>query len=336
MQVRVLDAQCVRELLPMSECIEVIDGALRTLAEGAAVQPLRAATWIPDRQGLIGMMQGFLGQAEGRPDLLGAKVISVFPGNHGSELDSHQGVVLLFDASDGHLRAIVDATAVTAIRTAAASAVATRALARDAAGDLAIIGTGTQASTHAEAMALVRPLRRVRVFGRDAERTRRFAEAASGRIGVPVEPVSSARDAVEGADLVCTVTSSVEPVVEGAWLRPGAHVNAVGACTPNARELDTAAIAAARLFVDRRESAQRESGDYLIPLREGAIGEQAILAEVGEVLVGSHPGRGNDDEITVFDSLGIAIEDLAAAQWVLEKAGEAGAGTSVELGGERF
>jgi alanine dehydrogenase len=331
MRVLLVSQAEVGRLLPMSACIEAVANALAALSRGEAVLPLRQAVRLPDGRGLLACMPAHAGHL----GAVGVKAITVFPGNHGSELDAHQGAVLLFEAGRGRLLAVIDATSVTAIRTAAASAVATRLLAREDAGDLAILGTGVQARTHLEAMALVRPLRRVRVFSRDPQRARAFAEESARRQALPVEASASAREAVLGADLVCTVTSSREPVLLGEWIAAGAHVNAVGASIPSARELDTAAVASARLFVDRRESALNEAGDVLIPIREGAIGEGHIVAEVGDVLVGKAAGRESSREITLFKSLGLAIEDIASAHVIYANAEAARAGTWFELGGAR-
>jgi ornithine cyclodeaminase/alanine dehydrogenase-like protein (mu-crystallin family) len=319
----------VPRLLPMAECIEAVAGALVALARGAAVLPLRQVTRLPGRDGLLATMPGYVGPL----GVLGVKAITVFHGNEGTPFDAHQGAILLFDDAHGRLLAVVDATSVTAIRTAAASAVATRALAREDAAELAIVGTGVQARTHLEAMLAVRPIRRVRVCGRDAQRARRFADDAALRHGVPVEAAPSVREAVEGADIVCTVTSSAEPVLLGAWIAAGAHVNAVGACVPTRRELDTAAVARARLFVDRRESALSEAGDFLIARGEGAVDDAHVVAEIGDVLAGSTAGRRSRDEVTLFESLGLGVQDVAAAEVVLRNAERTGAGTRLDLGG---
>lgn len=324
----VLSQSEVRQLLPMQECMELMEEVLRVLAKGQALNPLRWAMRLPAGR-LLGLMPGYLEE----PQTLGLKVVAIYPENHGTRFDSHQGIVTLFDAEHGFPVAIMDASEVTAIRTAAVSGVATRSLARPEASDLAILGSGVQARTHLEAMALVRDLRRVRVYSPNEGRRRAFAERESGRQGVVVEPVSCAREAVEGADLICTTTAAREPVIEGDWIAAGAHVNAVGACLPSTRELDTSAVVRARLFVDRRESAAKESGDYLIPLQEGAIDEDHILAELGEVLAGEAAGRRTEKEITLFDSLGIAVEDLAVANYVYGRAKREGVGTSVDLGG---
>jgi len=326
MNVLVISHEDVARLLPMDACIEVMAEAMRTIGRGGAVLPLRSVVWMPDRTGMIGLMPGFLGA----PASLGLKVVSIFPGNHGTGYDSHQGVVMLFDIQHGFPLAIMDASSITAIRTAAASGVATRALARDDAGDLAILGAGVQATTHLAAMRAVRPIRRVRVWSRNRAHAQRFADASP----VAVEVMETARAAVEGADLVCTTTSAREPVLEGAWLRPGAHINAVGACFAVARELDTAAVVRSRLIVDRRESTLNESGDFLIPRAEGAIGDDHIAGELGDVLLGQLVGRRSPDEVTLYKSLGIAIQDLAAAHHIYAQALATGSGVSVPLGPE--
>jgi ornithine cyclodeaminase len=327
MDVRVISGAEVARLLPMDRCIEIMAEALAALARGEAVLPLRSLVWLPDRSGLLGLMPAHLGS----PRALGLKVVSVFPGTHATGRDSHQGVVILFDPHDGRPLTIIDASSITAIRTAAVSGVATRLLARPDAGDLAILGSGVQARTHLEALRAVRPLRRVRIWSRTPERAERFARLAARPGGLAVEPVGSAREAVLGADLVCTVTAAAEPVLLGEWLAPGAHVNAAGACFPAARELDTPAVVRSRLFVDRRESALNEAGDFLIPKREGAIGDEHIAGELGEVVIGRVPGRRSESEITLFKSLGLAVEDLAAAHHVHEQAVARGAGAVVAL-----
>ena len=331
MSVRILSQSDVTALLPMRDCMDAMREALIGLARGDGFQPLRGVHRLPGGSGLIATMPGSLGEA----GEFGVKVLSVFFKNHGTPFDSHQGVVLLFEPDHGQLVAIMDATAITGIRTAAVSAVATQALAREDAGDLAILGTGTQAERHLEAMALARPLRRVRVWSRDPARVRAFADRARKQRGIEVEPARTAEEAIAGADLVCTVTSASSPVLHGAWVAPGAHVNAVGACTPDSRELDTEAVSRSRLFVDRRESALREAGDVVLPIREGAIDEGHIVAELGHVLAGDATGRRTTSEITLFKSLGIAVEDIAAAKRIHQNAAAAGRGTMLELGGLR-
>jgi ornithine cyclodeaminase/alanine dehydrogenase-like protein (mu-crystallin family) len=324
-----LNREDVESLLPMVECIEVVEEALRVLSRGDAVQPLRSAVWMADRHGLLGVMPGMLGRKE--DGVAGAKVLTVIPDNFTRGEDSHQGLVLLFDQTHGRPLAILDAGAVTAIRTAAASAVATRALARQDAGDLAILGTGVQARSHLEAMQAVRALRRVRVWSRNFANARHLAEDEGARLGLAIEPVSTARQAVEGADLICTVTAATEPVVFGDWISPGAHINAVGACTPKARELDGAAMARSALFTDRKESLFAEAGDFLLARADGAIDDSHVQGELGDVLEGKLPGRRSNDEVTVFKSLGIAVEDLAAGRHIYERALATGKGMALNL-----
>jgi ornithine cyclodeaminase/alanine dehydrogenase-like protein (mu-crystallin family) len=330
MEVLVVNQREVPQLLPMGECIDVMAEALAALTREDAVMPLRGMARVPHQLGLLAWMPSLLPGSE----VMGIKVISVFP-NEGTELESHQGAILLFESERGRLLAIVDASEVTAIRTAAVSGLATRLLAREEADDLAILGSGTQARTHLEAMMAVRDLRRVRVWSRNPEHARSFAEGASSRRGLPVEASGTVREAVEGAGIVCTTTSSTEPVLKGRWLAPGAHVNAVGFAGPAGRELDTEAIARSRLFADRRESILAEAGDFLIPRAEGAVGDDHVAAELGEVVLGKAEGRTSPEQITVFESLGLAIEDLAAVNHIYRRAQETGRGTRVELGGER-
>jgi ornithine cyclodeaminase/alanine dehydrogenase-like protein (mu-crystallin family) len=303
------------------------------LVGGDVLMPLRQMMLLPGNTGnLMGLMPSYLGGIQS----VGVKVIASFPTNQGTEYDTHPGIVVLFETKYGQLRAIVDGTAVTAIRTAAVSGVATRLLARPDAGDLAIIGAGTQARTHLEAMLAVRPIRRVRVFSLPLDGAHAFAEREMRRHGIIVEVMNSAREAIEGADLICTVTSARQPVVLGEWLAPGAHINAVGAFTPATRELDTAAVVKSRLYVDRRQSTLNEAGEFIIAKAEGAISDDHIVGELGELLLDQAPGRGSPSEITLFKSLGIAIEDLAAAHHIWRKAEATGAGTWVEIGGRHY
>lgn len=329
--VRLIAQAEVPALLPMAACIDLVASALERLAKGDAAQPLRSVLRLPAGNGVLATMPAALGS----PPTVGVKVITVLPGNHGTPLDSHQGVVLLFDPESGSLLAVIDASSTTEIRTAAASGAATRVLATAGAATLAVLGSGVQASSHISAMRAVRPIATVRVWSRDDLRARVFAERETAKHGIPVVPAPSAREAVEGAAIVCTVTSASDPVLHGEWLAPGTHVNAVGACLPRCRELDTGAVVRSRVFVDRRESALSEAGDILIPIQEGAIGPEHIQAEIGEVLAGLAAGRRSAEEITLFKSLGLAVEDLAAAHWINAAAVQAGVGTTVELGGLR-
>ena len=343
MKLLVLSGPEVRGLLPPGECAEAMRDALAARARGEVYQPLRMVIRPAGAAGLMALMPCYLPGPEAGPGApggpggpgpgggYGLKAICIVPGNPARGLDAHQGVVLLSSPQTGEPLAIVNASAVTAIRTAAVSAVATALLARADARELAVIGTGVQARSHLRAISAARPLTRIRVAGRDEARARRFASEMRAHTAIPVLACRSAADAVDGAGIVVTATSSAEPVLRREWLAPGAHVNAVGACLPQARELDTATMAAAALFADSRESVLAESGDFRLAEAEGAIGPEHIRADIGEVLTGGAPGRADDDEITVFESLGLAVEDLAAAALAYRKAGELGAGTWVEF-----
>ena len=331
MKVRIINQTEIRQLLPMAECLDLMSEALKALARGASILPLRQVIALPDKSGLLAVMPSYSGNLPA----MGVKVISVFPGNLGTELDSHQGAVLLFETERGRLIAILDASEITAIRTAAVSGVATRVLAREDATDLAILGSGVQARTHLEAMLVARNITRVRVWSRRFENARTFAESESLRNNLSVTAVRTAQEAVTAADIICTTTPAKEPVLFGEWISPGTHINAAGAFGPTTRELDTVAMVKSRLFVDRRESTLNESGDFLIPKREGAISDAHILGELGELLIEKVRGRTAPGEITLFKSMGIAIEDLASAHYIYNKAVQQGIGTSIELGGER-
>ena len=321
--VLVLNAAAVETLLPMDACIDVMSAALMALSRNEAASPLRTVIRMP--AGAIAAMPAYYGATS----TAGAKVVTAFPANPASGLASHLGVVLLFDAMNGVLSAIVDATAITAIRTAAVSAVATRALAREDANVLAIVGTGAQAAAHVDAILAVRPIRSVRVVGRDAARAATFIAHMEGRYSSEFIASESVKHAVRDAHVICTVTSSRTPVVQGEWISPGTHVNAVGASVRDVRELDASAVAMSRLYCDSRQSMLAESGDFLFAKAEGAVDDSHIIGELGDVLLGSVPGRTTRDEITLFKSLGLGIEDVAAAHYVHQRAVERGMGVQV-------
>ena len=331
MKVLIVNQSEVHRLLPMNECIDVMAEALTGLARGEAIQPLRSIMWLPGKVGALGVMPSYLAGI----DSIGLKVISVFPGNHGTQYDSHQGAVMLFEATHGQLLTLMDASSITAIRTASVSGVATRLLARTHAQSVAILGTGVQAVSHLAAMIEARTITRARVWGRNPELAQRFAEREARRHGIPVSAAATVQEAVEGVDIICTTTGAREPILNGEWISPGTHINAVGSSVAFARELDTAAVKKARLYVDRRESTLNESGDFLLAKKEGAIDDDHIVGEIGELLTGDLEGRRTADEVTLFKSLGLSIEDLAAANHVYRKALKSGVGTMVELGGER-
>jgi ornithine cyclodeaminase/alanine dehydrogenase-like protein (mu-crystallin family) len=320
MNVRVLDEEAVRRLLPMGECIDVMADALASLARGDVHNPLRFVVRPPGAPSLMGLMPAYRGA---NTSLWGLKSVVIAPGNAERGLDLHQGFVALFDGETGEPRALMNAGGITAVRTAAVTAVATRLLMRDDARTLAILGAGIQGKANLEAMRAIRDFDHVAAWSRTPGRVARELDG--------VEEAASAEDAVRGADVVVTATSAPEPIVRREWLKAGAHVNAVGSSIPTTRELDTQTIADAALFVDRRESTVNEAGDFLFPQREGAIGPEHIRAEIGELLIGAADGRRSDDELTVFKSLGLAVEDLAAAEHVLRRAEQENAGSVVSL-----
>ncbi len=328
MKILILNHAEVEQLLPMPECIAAMETAFISFARGESQQPLRTIFRPPKVNGVMAMMPAF---RAGESPLFGLKAICVFPGNAVIGKDAHQGGVMLFDGTTGELLALMNASAITAIRTAAVSALATRLLAREDAGDLAIIGAGVQARPHLVAIAGVRNLRRIRITARHFERAQSLAAEIQPQFSVPIEPVETAEAAARDADIIVTATTSREPVLKREWISPGAHINAIGTFSPKAREIDTATMVAATLFVDARESVLNEAGDYLIAVAEGAIGPEHIRAELGEVLIGAHPGRTSREEITLFKSLGLAVEDLAAAAHAYQKAKEQRLGQWVEF-----
>ncbi len=326
MELIVLGERDVYELLPIADCIAVMEGAFRTVASGGFAQPQRLIAWLPDRRGAIGTMPAFLAE----PDAVGAKVITVFPGNRAEGLESHQGSVLLHETKTGRPLAIAHAGAVTAIRTAAVTALATRILSNASATRLALLGSGTQARTHLEAIRAVREIAHVKVWSRTPEHAKNFARTESERHGIPVGVSDSPREAVRDAQIVCTLTAATVSVLAGAWLEPGMHVNAVGSSVPPFRELDTETVKRAHVFVDNRDCVLNEADDLRAPIAEGAIAEDHILADLAELVAGSALGRKSAQEITLFKSVGMAIEDVAAARELYGRAITQGRGTRVE------
>jgi ornithine cyclodeaminase/alanine dehydrogenase-like protein (mu-crystallin family) len=334
----VLSAQAVHDVLPYGECAPLVRDGLAALARGQVHQPLRTVIRPPGTDALMALMPCVRPAGPATEPSLDAafslKAICIFPGNPALGKDAHQGGVLLSSPETGEPLALINASALTEIRTAAVSVVATSLLARPDASELAIIGTGVQARAHAIALAGSWPLTGIRIAGRVPGRGSRAAAELAGRAelaGVPVVGCASAAEAVAGAGIVVTATTAAAPVLQRAWLDPGVHINAVGACLPESRELDSATVADAAVFVDSRESALAESGDIRLALADQAIGAGHIRAEIGEVLTGAARGRTDDSEITVFESLGLAVEDLAAALGAYRRAAELGAGTWVDF-----
>jgi ornithine cyclodeaminase len=307
-----MGAEEVTERLGMTKCIDLMRELFREISGGSISHKLRMAMPV-ERGKLLGIMPGYVPPENS----LGAKIITVYHENSGKGLPSHQGIVAVFDADSGSLKGIVDGMSITAIRTAAVSAAATDVLAKKDAKSLALLGSGLQAHTHLEAISCVRNIETVRVWSRNREKAAAFAEAESRRRGCGFTVCDTAGEAASESDIICTVTASPAPVLEGRQVQPGAHINAVGACRPADRELDSSCVAKALFFGDSRQSVINESGDYLFPLNEGLIRAEHFLGEIGDVMTGKIPGRRNDTDITIFEALGLAVEDIVCASWLL-------------------
>jgi ornithine cyclodeaminase/alanine dehydrogenase-like protein (mu-crystallin family) len=331
MRVLLLSHRDVLAVLTPQACAEAMAAVLTQRARGETYMPLRSVMAPPEASGFMGLMPGWRGPQDGNAAMFALKAVCIMPGNPARGLDAHQGLVTLFDAESGQPTAILDASAITEIRTAAVTAVATGALARRDARTLAILGAGTQARAHLLALAGVLEFERVRVYAPTEAHARALIDQA-GHIRAELTVAASAQDALAGADVVVTATSAREPVLRRDWLKPGAHVNAVGASSPQAREIDTATVAASALFCDSRESLRNEAGEFRLAITEGLIaGQEHVRAELGEVLAGTAPGRRDEGELTLFRSLGLAVEDLAAAECAVAAATARGLGTEVEL-----
>jgi ornithine cyclodeaminase len=326
-EIRVVRATEVRQLLPMPECVELMHRTMIAVSERRVVLPLRSVMVMPGELGMLGNMPGYLAE----PECFGVKLVSLIPRNKPPQYSSHLGLVLLFEPEHGRPVALVDAAEITAIRTAAASGLATRLLARPDAGDLALLGAGEQARSHLESMLTVRRLRRIRVWARDDGKAAAFARVEGARHGITIETSATVPEAVAGADIICTLTKAREPILLGEWLAPGAHLNVVGSSIASTAEIDTPAVARSRFFVDYRDSTVNEGGEYLRALKALAITPEHILGEIGEVANGSKIGRRSPAEVTLYKSLGIAPQDLASAHYVLEKARAAGVGQVIEF-----
>jgi ornithine cyclodeaminase/alanine dehydrogenase-like protein (mu-crystallin family) len=323
-EILVISGADVRELVSMPRCIELIDHVMRVVSAGRAQLPPRIGAPIPGGN-VVATMPGYLED----PPSAGAKVIAVYPENSKRGASSHQGAVVLFDPADGTPLAVIDAHAITGLRTAAASAVATRALARPEASNLTILGTGEQASAHLVAIRHVRQIQSVTVWGRTLGNAVTFAEREGALLGIKIQVAECVQSAVAEADIVCTTTSAREPILNGAWIRKGAHVNLVGASSAQAREADDELIARANVFFDFRASALAQAAELLNLPRERA--SELARKEIGAVLAGALPGRQSAHEITVYKSLGIAAQDLAVAHYVYTQARPLGRGIRAVL-----
>jgi ornithine cyclodeaminase len=317
----------VKALLPMPDLIEAMARALAEYSAGRVAQPVRTVLLVGPERAFLGVMPAALDA----PAAAGAKLVTVYHRNHERGLPSHLATIVLLDHATGALQAVVDGRYITEARTGAVSAVSVQHLARADADTLAILGSGVQARSHLDAIRHVRALRDVRVWSPNRDRRAAFAGEAAARTGLPVRAVPSAADAVRGAAIVVLATASKAPVLDDGEIGPGTHIAAVGACRPDEREMPTALVARARVVVDSRAGALQEAGELLIPLREGAIAETHIAAELGEIVLGRVPGRTSAGEVTIFKSLGMAVEDVVAAHLALDRAAAAGRGLSFSL-----
>ena len=324
---RLLTEAHVRALLPLNDLVAAMETALARFSGGDVLQPVRSVLMVGPQQAYFGLMPAYVAD----PPQLGAKLVTVFGGNAAKGLPSHLATILLLDPDTGSLIAIMDGRYITEARTAAVSAVSARHLAATDASSLAIIGTGVQARSHLEALALVRPLADVRVWSPQIRSRERFVNDMRGHGGGALRAVATAEEAVRGAAIVVLVTASSTPVIEDAWVAPGAHVISVGACRPDHREMSADLVARGRLVVDSRAAALVESGDVVQGITESRFTAAHIAGELGEVVLGRVVGRRSTDEITIFKSLGLAVEDVAAADLVYRRAVETGAGTELTL-----
>jgi ornithine cyclodeaminase len=308
---RYIDRDEIARRLTYDRCIPIVREAMIAFSTGETKQLLRSILPLSERR-LFGVMPGALGAHAP----FGAKILSVFKDNAAKGKQSHQGVVLLFEPDGGEPVCLLHAGEITAIRTAAASAVATDALARKDAKRLTILGTGEQAITHARAISKVRALETLVIWGRSAEHARKVADKMRGELNIETIVAPTTRVAVVDADIVCTVTSAVEPILEGKWLRPGTHINIVGSSYAGPVEVDHDVIVRSRFFVDSREGVLAQGAEFLNAKKAGLIGDDHIVGEIGEVLAGKVEGRRSADEITAYKSLGHIAQDLASA-WAL-------------------
>ncbi len=324
---RLLTEEHVKSLLPLSELIAAMEAAVARFSAGEVLQPVRSVLMVGPTRAYFGVMPAYVE----RPARLGAKLVTVFGDNHRRGLPSHLATILLLDPDTGALLSIMDGRYITELRTAAVSAVSARHLAKRDSGILAIIGSGVQARSHLEAFAEVRALQEVRVWSPNPESRQRFLAERRERMPVPIRVAASAEDAVRGADLVVLVTSSPTPVIDDEWVAPGAHVVCVGACRPDQREMPPALVARSRLYVDSKAAAMVESGDIVLGINDRRFDRDHVLGELGEIVLGRIQGRTSDNEITISKSLGMAVEDVVAADVVYHGALETGAGTELLL-----
>ncbi len=320
-----LNERDVRSVLTLPDLIESMRGALADYSSGRAQQPLRTVLELAEHRAFFGIMPAALGGKT-----VGTKLVTVFPSNHEKGLPSHMATIVLLDPDTGALLALMDGRFITEARTAAVSAVSVDILALPAAGTLGLLGSGVQARSHLEAIACVRKLQEVRVWSPTEAHRTAFQDDAR-HLGITVRAVGSPREAVEGADLIVVATASHTPVLTSDWVRDGAHICAVGACRPSHRELEAALVARSRLFVDSTAGALSEAGDIVLAIQEGALAPGDIAGELGELIAGNVTGRQNPGQVTLFKSLGMAVEDVAAAGLAYTRASARGIGTPLAM-----
>jgi alanine dehydrogenase len=325
--IRILSREDVQQALPMGQAIEAIKSAFAQLSTGQADVPLRAALEVPRHNGVTLFMPGYLAQ----DDQMAVKIVSVFNDNPTKGLPLIHALVVVVDATTGRPTAVMDGTVLTALRTGAASGAATDLLARQDARTAAVFGAGAQGRTQLEAVCAVRPIREARVYDVSPKQAAAYADEMSQRLSLPVKAAETPAEAVRQADVICTATTSSSPVFDDADVRPGTHINAVGAYTPRMQEVPAETVLRARVVIDHHEASLAEAGDLLIPLGQGLMTEAHIYAELGEIVAGRKPGRASSEEITLFKSVGVAVQDVAAAAAVLEAAQRLGLGTEVAL-----
>ncbi len=324
----------VRACLTMADLIPLMRETLGRFSNGECVQPVRQSLRIRPVGGFYGVMPAHVpgagGGAGGRGGAFGLKSVSFFPSNEGTDLPTHLAQILLLDPATGALEAVLDGRLITEMRTAAASAVSVDLLARPEASRLALLGSGVQALSHLEAVGLVRELSHVRVWSRTPNHALRFLRHHGHLVSCPISTVPNVQDAVEHADIIVTVTSASEPILEGAWIAPGTHLCVVGSSSPKKREVDAETVARARVWVDSRDAARVEAGDLLLAIGEGRVAEDHIVGELGDVVLG-RSGRRSPEEITLFKSLGIGVEDIATARLVVDRATRMAIGREIPL-----
>ena len=326
----ILNRNEVEQLLDLDALIDALGPAMAELSGGGVSQPQRIAAQVREREGNLLVMPAYLPSSKA----LAVKLVSVFPHNNRLGVPSHQAIIAVFDPVTGAPAAIMDGEHITAMRTAAGSALATRLLARPDASVLAILGTGVQAKAHAVAIPRVRPISEIRIAGRDADKAMTLAPELSAELGIPADGTDSFQKAVSGADVVCACTHADSPVLIGRWLKPGAHVNSVG-LNFQGREMDDETVRLSKVFVESREAALAPSpagaNDLTWPIRDGVIDEAHVLAEIGELVSGRHPGRTSDGQITLYKSVGVAAQDAVAARMIFAAAVQKGVGLEITM-----